>query len=225
MIRQVEHTRFYEELDKLRRDDAASPSGKESDRALGARLGITNKTITLYRRGAMPKASTILQIVEKGGYGSDMFQRLSAAAAGSEIAKPITESAVEVFSSEDVGRGGPKKKAKSLFDFVPPKFVTKKVSIPTLACIKMSEDFIACEPRIPRGSCILYTEAPCEPENYRLYVFITEKGAVPRMIRVHGRQLWWSKSSLDDLEKIEKDDFVDNVLGEIVMILNLSFRD
>lgn len=224
MQKQTDYTRFYEELDKLRLDDAASPTGKESDRALGVRLGITNKTITLYRRGAQPKASTIRQIVERGGYGPDLFHRLSAAAAGEDMAKPMSESSVNVYLSKDVDSGGPKKTARSLFNFVPPILLNKKWARSTLVCVKLDDDFQNCEPVIPRGSCVLYSNVPSDPENYKTFMFATEKGAVPRMVRVHGRQLWWTKNDINDLEKIERDDFDNAVLGEVVLVLNLMMK-
>ena len=222
MMKEMHYTRFYEELDKLRLDDPASPTGKESDRAMGTRLGITNKTITLYRRGAQPKTTTILQIVEKGGYGADMFHRLSAAAAGEEVVKPMSESCVGVFAAEDVDRNGPRKTAKPLFDFTPPKFLNKNHSRSSLMCIKIGDDYNNCEPNIPKGSCLLFANVPCEPENFKLYVFATPKGAVPRLVRVHGRQLWWSKSNLSDLEKVDRDEFDDAVLGKIIMVMNFT---
>ena len=77
----METTKFYEVLESLRRKDSASPTGYESDLAFSQRLGLANKTITLYRRGAVPKAETIKKIQLRGGYTNDEMYKLLAAAA------------------------------------------------------------------------------------------------------------------------------------------------
>jgi hypothetical protein len=211
--------KFYKEFDKLRLLDAASRTGYESDRQMAKRLGIHNKTITLYKRGAIPHPQTVQMIVKAGGYNTETFQRLMAAAAQRDGVVGVGESKIPVYKQSDIGSDGILETAVPLFFLSAPMELNVLVSRKSLVGIKLDEDDNSCEPRIPRGYTVIYSSEPCdEPEDNKFYVFADEIGATPAMMRVRRREIWRTGENLDDLVKISKKQFQETALGKVVMV-------
>jgi hypothetical protein len=220
----METTEFYEELMKLKRKDrdAYGRESRESDRAFAERLGMTNKVIIYYKRGAIPRAQTIKQIIEKGGYSLDDYYRLMAAAAGEGIKTPVSEKSVPVYAAKDFDLDGVKTGSVPLFEVTPSVLLNKTVSRRSLVGVQLPSNFTSCEPRVPRGSAVIYSNLPCEPKTEAFYVFSGPDGALVRKIVVSGRQMWWSENDLQDLVRIKMADFEASVLGQVFMMQSLE---
>jgi hypothetical protein len=220
----MESTKFYEVLETLRRRDPASPTGFESDRVFAARLGIANKTITLYKRGAIPKAETIQKIVQRGGYSNEDFYKLLANAAGGERQQPASNIETPVYAVTDVTVSGVKGNKAPLFSISVPVALNAVVSRSSLSAVLLSDNDGSCEPRIPRGSVVVYSTGPGDPENQKLYMFEGPNGAYPALLRVRGRQIWRSGINLEDLKTITLKEFEEEVIGVVVMISVLEIN-
>jgi hypothetical protein len=210
--------RFYQEFNKLRLPDKSSRTGYESDRAMGKRLGIHNKTITLYKRGSMPHPETITMIVKAGGYNTETFYRLLGAAARSDKVQPSSEKQIPVYKPEDIFLEGVDEDALPIIFVAAPMEMNVKISRRSLVGVKLDVDDNTCEPRIPRGAVVVYSSEPCDvPDDGTFYVFADGNGAKPSLVRVRGREIWRSGESLEDLVKITKDEFKKTALGKVVM--------
>lgn len=217
----METTKFFEELEKLRKPDPTSPTGWESDRIFCQRLGLANKSITLYKRGAIPTTETIRRVITKGGYTNEDMYRLLGAAAGGDTPRAASSSETPVFRASDVCIDGPISE-KPLFGFSVPPVMNVAISRSTLSGILLSPDDTRCEPKVPRGAVVIYTTAPSEPTNQKLYVFDSPDGARVALIRVRGRQMWRSGETLDDLKQITLKEFENEVIGTVVMISTIE---
>jgi hypothetical protein len=212
----ISWTRFYEELNKLRLPDKQSPTGLESDRAMGNRLGIHNKTITLYKRGAIPHAATIRNMVKKGGYNTDTLYRLLGAAANdSQEDGPISERAIPVFRPEDFVGGIPEN-IEPQFRVNVPMELNVIMSRSSLVGLLLDKNDNSCEPRIPRGFVVVFSNQPCDPEKGKLYVFCGEAGASMGTVRMRGTEIWRSHENLNDLRRITQENWAKNCLGVVV---------
>lgn len=209
-------TEFYKEFEKLRLPDPASKrSGFESDRQLAKRLGIHNKTITLYKRGAVPHPQTIAEMVRLGGYSQETFYRLLAAAAGRT--KSGSNSMVSVYKPKDIDEGGIVESADPLIEVTCPPEVAAKVNQSNLIGVMLGDSDMSCEPKIARGSIVVYSSEPCdEPEDGAFYVFRSEGGVRAASVRVRGKEMWVTKDSLTDYEKINKNYFQETALGRVI---------
>jgi hypothetical protein len=221
----METTKFYEELDKLRLSDPTSPTGKESDRALAKRLGIANKSITLYRYGTLPRADTIRGFTKVGGYNTETLHRLLGAAAGEQSeAKPISERNTPVYYIDDVGIDGVAPGAKPIFNIGVPMELNVHVSRSSLVGVKIDGNDVTCEPRVPRGSVVVYSNSPSDPENMALYVFCEEGITHIAMLRVRGRSIWKSNARLEDLKQITSKEYEGTVLGKVIMVYSIEIN-
>ena len=221
----METTQFYRELQKLKEKDSSTGDGLESDRRFAERLGLTNKIMTYYKRGTIPRSQTIKQIVDKGGYDIDAYYRLMGSCVGVgalESKRPASERGVPIYSADEFDLDGVMEGAEPLYDVIPPVMVNKVVSRTSLLGVKLAENNTTCEPKVPRGSVVVYSNSPCEPKDRALYVFSSPNGARVRMIVLQGRQMWWTEKNLDDLTRIKMDDFRDAVMGQVVMIWSLT---
>lgn len=207
---------FYIEFNKLRlADPAGKRGGMESDRQMAKRLGIHNKTITLYKRGATPHPQTISEMVKRGGYNQETFYRLLAAAAGK--AKSLSDKMVPVYRMNDIAADGPVEGADPIMEVTCPPEVATKVSLSNLMGVRLDDTDASCEPRIARGSVVVYSSQPCdEPEDGGLYVFRSGNGIRVAGVRVRGKEMWVTKDSLKEYEKIIKKDFQETALGRVI---------
>lgn len=212
----METSKFYEEFDKLRLRDMSSRTGYESDRQMAKRLGIHNKTITLYKRGAVPHPQTVQMIIKAGGYNTETFQRLMSAAANREGMRMANERQVPVYRKKDIGldaqKGGP------VFFLTVPVELNSRFQKGNLVGVLLEDSDSSCEPRISRGDVAIYLDEPCEePEDGKFYVFADARGAQPALMRVRGREFWRSRENLEDLVKITRERFRRTTLGKVVM--------
>ncbi len=212
----MEENKFYKEFNKLRLPDPSSRTGYESGLAMAQRLGIHNKTITQYKRGAIPYPQTVQTMVKAGGYNAETFQRLVAAAAQRD-GRGAGESKIPIYNQSDIGPDGVLDTAIPIFHLPAPMELNILVSISGLTGIKLHKNDNRCEPRIPRGSFVVYSREPCDsPANGEIFVFSDDKRATPSIIRIRGREMWRTGENLDDLIKITRDEFKQTVLGKVV---------
>lgn len=88
MILNSQLTSFYVKLEGLRHNDPFSSTGKESDRSMARRLGISHRCIKLYREGQTPDLVTLRKIKNNAGLTEDEFVDLVYAAVGIEHENP-----------------------------------------------------------------------------------------------------------------------------------------
>ena len=206
---------FYKEFEKLRLPDPGTKSGYESDRQMAKRLGIHNKTITLYKRGATPHPQTVSEMVRLGGYNQETFYRLLAAAAGKTRA--MSDRMVPVYRAKDVGRNGVLESAEPIIQVTCPPELDTKVNRQNLVGVMLDENDVSAEPRIPRGTIVVYSSEPCdEPEDSRLYVVHDEAGTRVSAMRVKGKEIWMTAENLTDYAKITKALFSEYALGRVI---------
>jgi hypothetical protein len=208
-------TDFYKEFERLRLPDPASKSGYESDRQMAKRLGIHNKTITLYKRGATPHPQTISEMVNRGGYNQETFYRLLSAAAGKT--KSLSDKMVPVYRPINISSEGVSESTDPIMEVTCPPEIATKVNKQNLIGIKLDENDTSCEPRISRGSIVVYSSEPCdEPVDGGLYVVHDEAGTRVCGVRIRGKEMWMSVESLNDLVKVTKRHFQEYALGEVI---------
>lgn len=209
-------TEFYKEFEKLRLPDpGGKKSGFESDRQMAKRLGIHNKTITLYKRGAIPHPQTIAEMVKLGGYNQETFYRLLSAAAGRTRA--TSDRTISVYRASDVELEGIVESAEPIFHVTCPPELSTVVNQANLVGIKLDENDVSCEPKISSGSVVVYSSEPCdEPEEGIFYVFRSKGGIRPASVRVRGKEIWIANDSPKKYEKISKKDFQETALGRII---------
>lgn len=206
---------FYKEFERLRLPDPASKSGYESDRAMGKRLGIHNKTITLYKRGATPHPQTISEMVRLGGYNQETFYRLLSAAAGKT--KSLSDKMVPVYSPTDITSEGLSETAEPILEVTCPPEIGTKVNKQNLRGLKLAEGDASAEPRITRGSVVVFSSEPVdEPADGGLYVVHDEAGTRVSQVRVRGKEMWMSVEDLSDLVKTTKRHFQEYALGRVI---------
>jgi hypothetical protein len=169
----------------------------------------------------MPKAETVKVIAK--GYNTETYYRLLSAAAGDER-RPASERSIQIFKIGDVTTEGPKTGAQPVFNVNVPIELNVAVSRASLLGLKLDGNDDTCEPRVPKGACVIYSNTPSDPENQSLYVFNVDGETRVALVRVRGRGIWRSYSTLEELEQISLKDFEDTVIGKVIMIYSLEIH-
>lgn len=172
----------------------------------------------------MPKAETIKKIAQKGGYSNEDMFRMLAGAAGGEKAAPISNLETAVFAVDDMTLDGPPDGAKPMFTVSVPMVYNALVSRSSLVGVLLRDGDASCEPLIPRGSVVVYSNGPCDPENRQMYLFQGTSGPYVAMMRVNGRQLWRSGETIDKFDIITTKEFEEQVMGQVVLTMNLRIH-
>lgn len=207
---------FYKEIEKLRRDDPYSFSGKESDRSLSARFGVSHRLIKLWREGNKPDLSTISMICERLNLSDDQFLTLVYAATG----KKMTDDDIPIFDQEsvrylDCQLEGHIVGRISRFNFKVPVTVIKKA----YRAIRLLESDKFQDEDVPKGCIVILSLSRNEPLPSKLYVFANPDGAVfVRRCIIRGRQVWL-QGGLEDAYKVGTQEFQDTVVGQIMMVI------
>jgi transcriptional regulator with XRE-family HTH domain len=207
---------FYKEIEKLRKDDPYSHSGKESDRSLSARFGVSHRLIKLWREGNKPDLSTISMICERLNLSEDQFLTLVYAATG----KYMTDDDIPIFDQTEVRYADCQLKGNTIgrisrFNFKVPVTVIKKA----YRAIRLSEDDKFQDEDVPKGSIVILSLSRNEPLPSKLYVFANPDGSVfLRRCVIRGRQIWL-QGGIEDAYKVGTQEFQDTVVGQIMMVI------
>jgi len=212
----MELSLFYKEIEKLRKDDPYSFSGKESDRSLSARFGVSHRLIKLWREGNKPDLSTISMICERLNLSEDQFLTLVYTATG----RNMTDDDIPMFDQGEVKYIDCQLEGHTIgrisrFNFKAPVIVIKKA----YRAIRLLEQDKFEDEDVPKGSIVVLSLSRNEPLPSKLFVFANPDGTIYlRRCIIRGRQIWL-QGGPEDAYKIGTQEFQDTVVGQIMMVI------
>lgn len=208
---------FYDEIEKMRRDDPHSPTGKESDRSLSRRIGVSHRNIKLYRDGQTPDIPTLRKIAGNIGLSEKDFLYLIYAAEG-KTQEDVRSNDVPIYLQNET------KYINSNFIGEPIRYLShmafnKPQSVVRAAFrgLQVNRNCRFVKAWDDADVVFIFNINKIELIPNKTYVFHDQDGKMfLRKVIVRGRQIWLSDGDEDSAEKINLDKFNETVVGLVL---------
>ena len=217
MISNDQLTSFYRKLEELRNNDPFSSTGKESDRSMARRLGISHRCIKLYREGQIPDLATLRKIKANAGLTEDEFVEMVYAAVGVEHENP--KRIVPVYDMNKTLYINSEFTGEPVM-MLSPNMFDKPVSVIRVAyrAVEVDPSNLFCDTRLDFCRWVfVFNVNKTDPVTNQLYVFHRRDGHLylGRLI-IRGRQMWISEGDDEAATKITLDTFNNSIVGQVV---------
>lgn len=199
-------------------------NGRESDRSFSKRIGVSHRSIKLYRDGQVPDIITLRRIASNLGLSEKGFMELVYAAEGKDISQSRD---VPVYDIQSVTYQNSKFIGKPV-DHLSCLMFHKPQSVVSAAyrAIKVDSSNPFCGDSTPGTDTIFVfnqNRVELQPNAVCVFVGSDDRLFIGRVI-VRGRQIWLSKGNDDAAEKVSLSTFDESILGQIFLKI-VSFRN